>query len=64
MVVCPSQHDTSARAATRRAVSTLALQCLSSLKVRHRRYNAHMRKVNALPQQAEITPQLNQEVRS
>lgn len=59
-----SHHRNSrARAAAHRAMAIAALKSNSSLKVRYRRYNAHMRKASALSRTADFISQ-HQEVTS
>lgn len=61
--VFPHRSNHRARAAAHRAMAIAALSSNSSLKVRYRRYNAHMRKANALSRTADAISQHCQEVK-
>ena len=49
----PHRSDRRARAAAHRAMAFAALASNSSLRVRYRRYNAHMRKAESLSRAAD-----------
>ncbi|GAA3904632.1 hypothetical protein GCM10022228_13550 [Halomonas cibimaris] len=63
LTVSHHRNNPRARAAAHRAMAIAALKSNSSLKVRYRRYNAHMRKANALSRTADTISQ-HQEVTS
>lgn len=63
LTVFPHRSNPRARAAAHRAMAMAALTSNSSLRVRYRRYQAHMRKAEALLRAADaIALETSQEV--